>query len=107
MALYLFQGSYTAATAAALVKKPQNRLRAIKAAVEKLGGSVEGGWMTFGKYDYAVICRFRDNVTAASFAFAVASGGAVAHNQTTLLLTFEEAMKATRRAAKAGYRPPR
>jgi len=103
----LFQGSYTSASAAALVRKPQNRLRVIKAAVEKLGGSLEGGWMTFGKHDYAVICRFRDNATAASFAFAVAAGGAVAHNETTPLLTFEEAMKATRRAAKAGYRPPR
>jgi len=107
MPLYLLQGSYTAASAAALVRKPQNRLRSVKTAVENLGGSVVGGWMTFGQFDYAIICSFRDNAAAASFAFAVAAGGAVAHNETTLLLTFEEAMKATRRAAKAGYRAPR
>jgi len=107
MPLYLLQGSYTAAAAAALVRKPQNRLRSVKTAVEKLGGSVVGGWMTFGQFDYAIICSFRDNATAASFAFAVAAGGAVAHNQTTPLLTFDEGMRALRRANKAGYKPPR
>ena len=107
MPLYLLQGSYTAAAAAAMVKKPTNRLKVVTAVVERLGGTVEGGWMTFGQHDYAFICKFRDNVAAASMALAVAAGGAISHNQTTPLLTYQEGLKAMKRASKAGYKAPK
>ncbi len=80
MALYLLQGSYMSAAAASLVRKPQNRLKAIRSAVEKQGGTIEGGWMSFSEHDCVFICKFRDIVAAASFALAVAAGGAVSHH---------------------------
>jgi uncharacterized protein with GYD domain len=107
MPLYLIQGSYTSAAVAALVRKPRNRLKAIRAAVESLGGTVEGGWMALGDYDYVLICKFRDNVAVTSLAAAVVAGGAVANHKTTLLLTFEEGMKAMRRAGSSTYRAPK
>src|ERR1019366_6610280 len=107
MPLYLFQGSYTAAAWAALVKKPQNRIRTIENAVKKMGGSVEGGWLSFGEYDYAVVCKLPNNVSAAAFSLAISAGGAVKGGKTTPLLTFEEGRKAMRQAGKSTYRPPR
>lgn len=107
MSYYMFQGSYTPATWAGMIKKPQNRVKAIQGAIKKLGGSIEGGWLSFGEYDYVVICKLPNHVSAASFAVAVAGGGAVGSGKTTPLLTFEEGLKAMRQAGKLGYRPPR
>jgi uncharacterized protein with GYD domain len=107
MPYYMFQGSYTPAAWAGMLKKPQHRLKAIQGAVKKLGGSVEGGWLTFGEYDYVIICRLPNQVSAAAFAVAVAAGGAVGSGKTTPLLTFEEGLKAMRQAGRSGYRPPR
>lgn len=107
MPLYLFQGSYTSAAWAALIRKPQNRFRAVKAAVEKMGGSVEGGWLSFGEYDYAFVCRLPNNVGAAAFSLAIGAAGAVHGAKTTPLLSFEEGVKAMRQAGKSSYRPPK
>ena len=57
MAYYLIQAAYAADAWAALVKKPQNRVEAIRPAVEKLGGRIEGAWFCFGDYDIVLICR--------------------------------------------------
>ena len=107
MPLYLFQGAYTSAAWAGMVKKPQNRLRAIEGAVKKLGGSIVGGWLTFGDYDYAIVCKLPNNTSAAAFSLAIGAGGAVKSGKTTPLLTFEEGLKAMRQAGKSTYRPPR
>jgi uncharacterized protein with GYD domain len=107
MPLYLFQGSYTSAAWAALVKKPQNRVRAVENAVKKMGGSMVGGWLSFGEYDYAIVCKLPNNVSAAAFSLAVSAAGAVRGGKTTPLLTFEEGIKAMRQAGKSTYRPPR
>jgi uncharacterized protein with GYD domain len=107
MPLYLIQGSYSSAALAALIRKPQNRLRAVQAAVKKMGGSVEGGWLSFGEYDYAFVCRMPNNVSAAAFSLAVGAAGALKSNKTTPLFTFEEGIKAMRLAGKSSYRPPK
>jgi len=105
MPYYLLQASYTPDAWAALVKKPQNRLEAIRSAFEKLGGSVEGGWLAFGEHDLVVICKMPDNVSAAAIAIATAAGGALKSSKTTPLLTFEEGLEALKLAGKSGYRP--
>ena len=107
MPYYMFQGSYTPAAWAGMIRKPQNRTKAIQGAVKKLGGSVEGGWLSFGEYDYVVICRLPNQASAAAFAVAVAGGGAVSSGKTTPLLTFEEGIKAMKQAGRSGYRPPK
>ncbi len=107
MPYYLFRGSYTAQAWASLVKKPQNRTEVVRSAVESLGGTLEGAWLAFGQEDVVAICKMPDNVSAAAFSLAVAAGGALKSSETTPLMTFDEGLAAMRKAAKAGYRPPK
>jgi uncharacterized protein with GYD domain len=106
MPYYLVQVAYTAEGAAKLVKNPQNRIESVGRAVESFGGSVEGGWFSFGEYDAILIASMPDNVAAAAFSMAVAAGGAVRACKTTPLLTAEEAVEAMRKAGGGGYQPP-
>ena len=68
MSHYLVQVAYTPEAWATLVKNPQDRLAAIAPAVERLGGRVKDGYLTFGDYDTIAICEFPDDVSAAAFA---------------------------------------
>ena len=76
MASYLLQVSYTAEAMAAMIKKPQNRGEAVRKSIEKLGGSINGYWLSFGDHDVVAIIEMPDNVSAAAFALAAAGGGA-------------------------------
>ena len=107
MGYYLFQGTYTSEAWAKLVNQPQNRVEVVRAAVEKLGGSVEGAWFSFGETDIVLICKWPDNVTAAAFAIAATAGGALKAGKTTPLLTNDELQAALKQAPKSGYRPPK
>ena len=102
MAYYLIQAAYAADAWAALVKKPQNRVEAIRPAVEKLGGRIEGAWFCFGDYDIVLICRMPDNLSAAAFSVAAAAGGALRALKTTPLLTTEEGLEVMKKAGGVG-----
>lgn len=105
MAHYLWQLAYSTEGWAALVKNPQNRIEAVRPAVEKLGGKIESAWFSFGKYDIVGIVQFPDNVSAAAMAMAVAAAGATRYFQTTPLLSQEEGVAAMKKASTAGYKP--
>lgn len=105
MAKYLLQVSYSAEAWTALIKRPQNRVEAVRKVVEKLGGRVETFWFAFGEYDIVGIFEMPDNVTAAAFAMAVGAGGSCKNVKTTPLLSFEEGMEAMKKAGGAGYKP--
>ena len=107
MPTYMLQASYTSEAWATLVKKPQNRLEAIRGSIEKLGGSIEGSWLALGEHDIVLICKMPDTVSAAAFSIAAVAGGALKSAKTTSLLTFEEGLEAMKKAAKTGYRPPK
>ena len=102
---YLCQVSYNAGGWAALLKKPQNRVEAVRPAVEKLGGKIEGAWFAFGESDLVVVLEMPDNVSAAAFAIAVAGGGAVKSYKTTPLMSIDDGIEASKRGAKSGYKP--
>ena len=106
MAHYMVQAAYTAEAIAAMVKKPEDRASAIGPVVEKLGGKLEGVWFCFGDYDVVGIAQLPDNVSAAAFSFAVSQGGKVRALKTTPLMSTGDAVKALKKAAGAGYRPP-
>ena len=105
MATYLVQTSYTQQALAAMVKKPQNRTEPIRKAVEKLGGSLVGLWLSFGKHDVVCMVEMPDNISAAAMAIAVAAGGAVQNTHTTPLLSVEDGIVALKKAAGSGYKP--
>ena len=106
MAKFLVQVAYTSEAWAHLVKKPQNRVPIVGKVVEGLGGTMEGGWMSFGDYDTIVLVELPNNVSAAAFAISIAAGGACKSVKTTPLLSVEEGLEAMRKAGAAGYRPP-
>jgi len=105
MPSYLLQVSYSASALEAMIKRPQNRAEAVRKPIEKLGGTIGGFWMSFGDYDIVAIIDMPDNVSAAAFALAVASGGACKSVKTTPLLSVEEGLAALKKAGTSGYKP--
>jgi uncharacterized protein with GYD domain len=105
MPSYLLQVSYSAEAWAAMIKKPQDRIDAVRKSIAKLGGSVSGGWVSFGDYDVVAILDMPDNVSAAAFAMAAAAGGACKNVKTTPLISVDEAKTAMQKAGASGYKP--
>jgi|SRR5579862_461349 len=102
---YLHQVAYTTESWQALIAQPQDRLEAVRTAIEKLGGKLVHGWFAFGDYDIVAITEMPDNISAAALAIAFAGGGACKSVHTTPLLNQQEAVSAMKKAAESGYRP--
>jgi uncharacterized protein with GYD domain len=105
MPYFLQQVAYSQEGWEAVVADPQNRIEAVRPAVEKLGGKIESAWFSFGDHDIVVISEMPDNVSAAAIAMAFAAGGACKSVQTTPLISPEEAVQALKKAHECGYRP--
>ena len=101
---YLIQVAYNSEALQALIKNPQDRIEAVRPAVENLGGKVKEGWFAFGDYDAVVIVEMPDNVAASAIAIAFAGGGACKSVKTTPLMSSAEALEAFKKASRAGYR---
>jgi uncharacterized protein with GYD domain len=102
---YLQQVAYSREGWGSLVENPQNRIEAVRPAIEKLGGKIESAWFSFGDYDVVVITDLPDNVSAAAIAIAFAAGGACRTVHTTPLISAEEAVQALKKARECGYHP--
>jgi len=105
MPVYLHQVAYSREGWQALLAQPQDRIEAVRPAVEKLGGKIENAWYAFGEYDVVLVTEMPDNVSAAAIAMAFAGGGACRAVQTTPLIPTEDAIHAMRKASESGYRP--
>ena len=104
MSYYMMQVAYNPEGWQALVKNPQNRVDAVRPAIEGLGGKIENAWYSFGEYDVTLVLQMPDNISAAALSIAFAAGGALKTVKTTPLLTATEAIEAMKRASTAGYR---
>ncbi len=102
---FLLQVAYSREGWEALITNPQNRIEAVRPAIEKLGGKIEHAWFSFGEYDVLLVAEMPNNVNAAAIAMAFAGGGACKAVHTTPLLTVEEAVQAMKKASESGYRP--
>ncbi len=107
MPYYLVQGSYTSKAWSILLKRPENRVEAVRPAVEHLGGKVECGFLAFGECDAVAVIQMPNNVEAAALSMALMAGGALRNVKTTLLMPYKEGVKAMEKARDAIYRPPR
>ncbi len=101
MPYYLLQVAYTPEAWAAMVRTPHIRLEGLRPLLERLGGTLEGGWLAFGEYDAVLICQLPGQADAAALSMAAAAEGAVKTIKTTPLMTVEESLEALRRAAGA------
>jgi uncharacterized protein with GYD domain len=102
---YLVQASYTIEALQALMKKPQDRTAVVSKAVENLGGTLTGLWLSFGDQDIVALVELPNNVSAAALALTIAAGGALKSTKTTPLLTVAQGMSAMKKAASSGYTP--
>jgi uncharacterized protein with GYD domain len=105
MAQYLMQLSYSTEAWAAMIKRPENRVDAVKKVVKKLGGKIGGFWFSFGDHDLVGILEMPDNVSVAAFSMAIAGGGACKNVKTTPLLKVEDGLQAMKKAGSCGYQP--
>ena len=100
MAQFMVQVAYSQEAWASLVKGPQDRIGVVSAAVEKLGGKLVQGWLSFGDYDTVCVLDMPDDVAAA----AIAAGGSCKSVKTTPLLSPEEGVAAMKKAGGSGYK---
>lgn len=105
MPLYIYQAAYTSQSMAAQVKAPQDRIEAVRPAIEAMGVRFVAAGYPFGDYDVLVVLEAPDDTTAASVALAVGAGGAVRSAKTTRLLSGQEWIQALTKAQSSGYRP--
>jgi uncharacterized protein with GYD domain len=107
MALYIYQGTYTAESVAAQIENPQDRIEALRPAAEAAGAKIVAGGFPFGEYEIVVIAEVPDDTTAASIGLAVVAGGAFSKHKITRLLSDQEWVESLRKAQGSQYRPPR
>ena len=106
MPIYLTKFSYTPATWAKLIVKPEDRRKAAQSYIESVGGKLHGFWYAFGTHDGYTLWEAPDNASMAAVALAITGGGALGSLETTVLLTVEETIDALRKAGHIGYRVP-
>lgn len=106
MPRYMLEVAYTPEAWATMVKKPQDRIEAVRPAVRRLGGRIESAYFTFGEHDLIAIVNMPDNVSVAAFSIAASAGGSIKAIKTTPLMTIREGMQAMRKAKKSAYEPP-
>jgi uncharacterized protein with GYD domain len=107
MSLFMSQFSYTAEAWQALTKNPEDRAKAVRALLEKLGAKLHSLYYSFGEYDGVVIYEAPDESTATAFILAATSPGHLKSTKTTTLLTVEQTMQAMRKAGGATYKGPK
>lgn len=104
MPLFLHLVSYSPEAWQALATTPEDRVEAVRPAIEKLGGRIKS-WFAFGEYDVYVISEMPNSVSAAAIAIAFA-GGVYKSVQSSPLLTAEEAVEMINKAKESGHKPP-
>jgi uncharacterized protein with GYD domain len=107
MPYYMVQASYSDAAVKAMIAKPQDRTAAVKKMVESMGGKLHSFFFAFGEYDVVAIVEGPDNEGAVAAGLATVAGGAMSKYRTTVLVTPEEFVKATKKAKKIAYAPPK
>ncbi|MBR9999318.1 MAG: GYD domain-containing protein [Cyclobacteriaceae bacterium] len=104
MSKYLVNASYTSEGTRGLLKEGgTSRQLMVKDMVEKLGGSLEFFYYSFGESDVVAIVDVPDAATATAISMGIKATGAV-KIYLTVLITPEEIDKAAKKSI--GYRAP-
>jgi uncharacterized protein with GYD domain len=106
MPMYLSRFGYTPQTWANLIKKPEDRRIAAKASIEAVGGKLHGFWYAFGEHDGYAIWEAPDNVSMSAVALAIGAGGALSSQETTVLVSVDDALLALEKAKSIEYKKP-
>lgn len=106
MPKYLVQVEYHTKAWTALVRNPQDRLEIAGPVVKNLGGNIECAYLSFGKYDSIAILEMPDNVSSAALSMALLASGVFKAIKTTPLMTWDDGVKAMKKAKEVIYKPP-
>lgn len=106
MPYFLVQIAYTSYSWRNLVIEPQNREEILVSTIKDLGGEIECSFLSFGDYDAIGILRFPDDISAAALSMMIMAGGGVKNVHTTHLISWEEGIKAMKKAKEVAYKPP-
>ena len=103
---YLLQLSYTSEAWAGLVANPRNRIKDVEPVIKKAGMKLVYSALSFGKHDIIAIVDASDNVSVAGLAMDFAAGGSIKNIKTTPLISWEDGVKAMRKAgSQISYTP--
>ena len=107
MPQFLIQFNYVSQAKRALIDHPEvDHAAQAGKMVASLGGKLLGYWYSFGNFDGVVLVEAPDHSTVAAITMAIGATGEVSRMETTVLITMEEAQKATGKAATATHLPP-
>ncbi|MBW7850564.1 MAG: GYD domain-containing protein [Rhodospirillales bacterium] len=108
MPYYMTRFRYAPEQFRALVDKPQDRAAEVRKAIEGFGGKLHQFFFAFGEWDGVLIVEFDSAEKGTAFLMTVASSGAVAALETTVLITPEAARRSMEMAGemRSAYRPP-
>jgi uncharacterized protein with GYD domain len=102
---YLMQLSYTSEAWAGLAANPRNRIKDVEPVIRRAGMKLVYSSLSFGEYDIVAIVDAPDNVSVAGLAVDFAGGGSIKDVKTTPLISWEDGVKAMRRAGSIAYTP--
>jgi uncharacterized protein with GYD domain len=105
MPKYLVQVQYKIKAWAALVRNPQDSLEIAGPVVKNLGRRIECAYLPFGKYDSMAVLEMPDDVSAASLSMSLLTSGVFKKIKTTPLMSWEDCVKAMKKAKKTAYHP--
>ena len=94
MPIYISQGRYTRDAIAGMIAKPEDRSEAVGKLLKKAGGKLLSHYLTFGEYDFLVICEAPNEQVMASVVLTAAAGGSVSEVRTTVALSAKDARTA-------------
>jgi uncharacterized protein with GYD domain len=106
MAKFAIFFKFRAETIKALMAKPSDRARVVRALCESAGGTMESYYLMFGAWDGFVVFEVADSQAAAAVSLAVTSTGAFASIETHELLEAAEFAEILGRAGRLSYTPP-
>ncbi len=104
MPTFMYQFKYTPAAWAAFVRKPEDRGAVVDELLKGIGCRLLSNYYSFGDWDGLVIFEAPDEVTAMTAMVTIIAPGHLEATKTTLLLSTQEMLNATRRAAKLKFR---
>lgn len=102
---YLLQLSYTSEAWAGLANSPRNRIKDVEPVIKKAGMKLVYSAMSFGEYDIVAVVDAKDNVSVAGLAIDFAAGGSIKDVKTTPLISWDDGVKAMRKAGQITYTP--
>lgn len=101
MPIFITQGRYTQQAIKGLVSKPEDRSEEVRQLFDRAGCRLLSFYITFGEYDFLIICEAPDASAILSAVAVAGSGGGVTDVKTTLAITTAEAKEAFAAANKS------